>query len=392
MNLKVTYSGDFRSPSGYSKATRAHARALIEAGVDVLIDDRQFDPVTIELDPWWKKEYAARTGRDEKAPIKIAHHTPDLCVPDPNQLTVSMTAWETSRIPDTDLNGNPRRNWTKQLNRVDMVWTFCKAAKEAMTRCGVTTPVEVIPHPIDASIRSPEKKESTRGVFDQAKQPLHDGWFKFLSIFQWIPRKDPKALILAYLSEFKPEEKVALILKTYYMKAGDLVPIKQAIQTLKEEFKLPHAAPRILLVPGVLSDSQMVELMKSADCLVTTSKAEGFGLPQAEGMSYGVPSVAPAGSAFLDYINEENGYPVEVHEEPVHGISHSPWYNSSQTWHRIDITNLRKRMREAYEDRESLATRSLAAMKHTQKNFSPKAVGERMRTSLEALLANSTSS
>jgi glycosyltransferase involved in cell wall biosynthesis len=384
--MKVTFDCDARAPSGYSKASRAHMKALIQAGVDVLIEDRPHDMVTVPLDPWWEKEYEERSKRKERTPIKIVHHTPDLCTPNPGQLTVAMVAWETSKIPNVDINGNPRYNWAKQLNKVNLVWTFCNSAKQAMLDCGVTTPIEVIPHPIDPTTYHPSAKR--RVVFDQSKLPVHDEWFKFLSIFQWIPRKDPKALILAYLSEFKPDENVVLMLKTYYMKTGDLAPIKQAITALKREFKLPYKAPRIMLVPGVLTDPQMADLMRSADCMVTTTKAEGFGLPQAEGMACGVPSVAPAGSAFLDYIDDTNGYPVQTHEEPVHGVSHSPWYFASQNWHRIDVMDLRRQMREAYEDRVGLKERSKAAVKHIALKFDPKTVGRLMKESLERLLAN----
>jgi len=360
-------------------------RALIEADVDIIIEDQKHDPATVPTDAFWKVEYPARVRRKERTDIKIWHCTPELYVPSPAHKNIAMCAWETSMIPNTDMEGNPRNNWTSQLNRMAAVWTFSTAAKQAMRSSGVTVPIEVIPHPIDLSIYCPVDETHPRTeIYDSARRPLHDGWFKFLSIFQWQSRKDPLTLLLAYFAEFRGDEQIALVLKTFGHKTGETEEIAKRIAEFRRGASIPHDPPRVFLVPGILSDPEMADLTRACDCSISTSKGEGFCLPIIESQACGVPTIVPRGSAFLDYINENVGYMVDVFEEPAHGIFHSSAYYITQTWHKTNVQHLRKRMREAFEDREGLAKRAKAASK-TAKDFDPKKIGKRMKKLLEQL-------
>jgi glycosyltransferase involved in cell wall biosynthesis len=360
-------------------------RALIEAGVDLIIEDQKHDSATVPTDEFWKVEYPSRTRRKERTNIKIWHCTPELYVPNPAHKNVAMCAWETSHIPNTNMGGNPRNNWANQLNRMDTVWTFSTAAKQAMRDSGVTVPIDVIPHPIDLDTYCPTDDDHPRvEIYDAARRPLHDGWFKFLSIFQWQSRKDPLTLLLAYFAEFRGDEQVALVLKTFGHKTGETEEIAKRIAEFRRGASLPHEPPRVFLVPGVLSDPEMIDLVRACDCSVTTSKGEGFCLPIAESLACGVPAITPRGSAFLDYVTEQVGYLVNVHEEPAHGIFHSTAYYITQTWHKTDVQHLRKRMREAFEDKKGLAKRAKAAPK-AAKDFDPKKIGKQMKKLLEKL-------
>lgn len=387
--MKVIYRGDMDSPSGYSRAAREHCRALIGAGVDVLIDNHKHDTTTVELDDFWKVELPERM-ESGYAPIKIWHETPEFYQPNPGQINVAMVAWETSHIPNWDIGGSARNNWVKQINRMTECWTFCSFAKEAMVKSGVHVPIRVIPHPLDHSTFFPEVKKNRVELFDSVRRPLHDGWFKFLSVFQWTPRKDPFNLILAYLTEFSGDEDVALILKTYVAHAGDLTQVRAQIENIKKGAKLPHDAPRIFLVPGLLSDLEMADLVRAADTTIFTTKGEGFCLPAAESLACGVPVIAPNGSAFTDYVTEDVGYFIDTHPEPVYGMPHIPWYYATQFWHKVDLMNLRKRMREAYTDRKALQERAARAPEAVSE-FTTAKVGATMRKALEALLASQTS-
>lgn len=381
-DLKVLYRADLTSPSGYSQAARAHARALIEAGVDVLFELHKCDTADVPLDEFWQREFPARLDRHEHCPIKIWHETPEFYAPSPAHINVAMVAWETSQIPMWDAP-TPRHNWVRQMNKMDEVWTFCHYAKQAFEDSGVTVPIRVIPHPIDLETWCPGEQGE---LFDSGRQPLNAGWFKFLGIFQWTARKDPLSLLLAYLAEFKPEEQTALVLKTYIDKAGEVDRIRQQIHIAKQSMRLPHGYPRIFLVPGILSTSEMAGLIRSCDVMVHTSHGEGFCLPAAEAMACGVPSIAPNGSAFRDYITEHNGYLVNVDLQPVAGMKHIPWYFGTQTWHTVSMSHLQKRMREAFENRVGLVDRGKHATK-AMRRFAPERVGKQMRQALEALLA-----
>ncbi|NIN68091.1 MAG: glycosyltransferase [Anaerolineae bacterium] len=385
--MKVLYKADFTSPSGYSRAARAHARALIEAGVDVLCEDLKHDIASIELDEFWSVELPRRVGRHERAPIALWHHTPEYYQPSPAQLNVGLVAWETSEAPKYDIP-TARHNWTKQLNKMHAVWTFSQAAKRALEKAQVERPIDVTPHPIDHSIYHPGD-DGAGVLYGPDREPLDDH-FKFLSVFQWHARKDPYSLILAYLSEFHPDEKTALVLKTYVNKTGDIQSVLGQLERIKKGTRLPHDYARIFVVPSVLSDQEMAELYRSVDCYVSTSRGEGFCLPAAEALACGVPVIVPGASSFKDYVTENVGYLVKTHEEPVYGMPQLPWYYSTQNWHRTDILDLRRRMREAValpdacKDRAEKAPGAVRA-------FSSEKVGQWMRSQLEALLAGASS-
>jgi len=268
------------------------------------------------------------------------------------------------------------------------VWTFSQAAKRALEKAGVERPILVTPHPIDHSIYHPV--EDDPGVlYGTDREPL-TGYFKFLSVFQWHARKDPYSLILAYLSEFHPDEKTALVLKTYVNKTGDIQSILGQLDRIKKGTRLPHDYARIFVVPSVLSDHEMAELYRSVDCYATTSRGEGFCLPTAEALACGVPVIAPKASAFTDYVTENVGYLTKAHEEPVYGMPQLPWYYATQTWHRTDILDLRRRMREAVALPDALKDRAKKAP-GAVRAFSSEKVGPWMQSQLEALLARAGS-
>jgi glycosyltransferase involved in cell wall biosynthesis len=384
MDLKVLYRGDFTSPSGYSRATRAHVRALLEAGVDVLFENHKCDRNEVPLDPWWVQTLQERGSRSEHCPVKIWHETPEFYAPSPVHLNVAMLAWETSHLPVVETQ-SPRHNWVKQLNRMDEVWTFCQASKKACERSGVTVPIRVIPHPVDPTVFRSAQPEDNRTLYGSHRTPLDDH-FKFLGVFQWIPRKDPLSLLTAYLTEFTPKDQTVLVLKTHTEQVGDLDSVVKQIRTLRDHINLVTGHPRVFLVPGMLTDLEMAALYRSCQVLVTASHGEGFCLPSAEAMACGTPVIAPDCSAFPDYVTEHNGYLVRAEPSPVVGVRHSPWYHSTQTWHTVSTMDLRRRMREAYEERVGLEDRGRQAVR-AMRRLRPDTVGKQMREALEELVA-----
>lgn len=351
----------------------------------MLCEDLKHDIASIELDAFWQRELPARLGRSERASIVLWHHTPEYYQPSPAQLNIGLVAWETSEVPKYDLP-TPRHNWVRQLNKMHAVWTFSQAARRAMVDAGVTVPVFVTPHPIDSTVFSPGE---AKPLFNPDRSPL-DGSCTFLSIFQWHARKDPYTLLLAYLSEFSAEENVALVLKSYVSKTGDLQSVEDQIDRIKKGTRLPHEHPKVFVVPGVLSDVEMAELYRSVDCYVTASRGEGFCLPAAEAMACGIPVIAPHASAFKDYITENCGYPVKVTEEPVYGMPHQPWYYATQTWYRSNVLDLRRRMREAVALPDARQDRGQKALEAVRP-FAPEKIGQWMRSNLEKLLDGASS-
>ncbi len=199
------------------------------------------------------------------------------------------------------------------------------------------------------------------------------------------------SLLLAYLTEFRGDEPVVLILKTYGRKPGELAGIKNHINQIRSGIRLPHQAPKIYLVPGLLTDNEMAQLHRSVDCYVTATRGEGFCIPAAASLACGIPVIVPNGSAFTDFVTENHGYLVNVNWEPVFGMTSSPWYYSTQNWHRVRVSHLRERMREAYENRMALADRAKNAP-GAVRAFSFERVGKQMASAIREILARTSRS
>ena len=56
--------------------------------------------------------------------------------------------WEYPHIPNYDVAGNPRNNWVRMAECLDLILTACNFTRDAFLRAGVQTPLEVVPVPI----------------------------------------------------------------------------------------------------------------------------------------------------------------------------------------------------------------------------------------------------
>lgn len=378
--MKVIYECDPTSASGYAKASRNHMRSLIEAGVEVVLESKCKDTLSIELDPFWKANMDKISKADKhNAHAKIWHETPEFYNPDPSIVNIGFVAWETSRIPSTDIANNSRFNWVTQLNRMDAVWVPCSSNKAALKSSGVTKPIYVIPHPV---------------YFGETEEPKplvpKDVPFTLLSVFQWQPRKDPVSMILGYYLADLPSK---LLLKTYgstFQKDNE--DIVKRIKSIKNTF---HKAPIGGIVPILdkLSEEQIQQLYRSADVYICTSKGEGACLPVLEAMAAGIPAIVPDNSAFMDFITPDCVYSINTREEPVHGMGHIPWYSPDQIWWPVDIGHTTSLIQLANEDRQRtesfegkelsrLEIKGIRSKRLIQDLFSSSFIGERMLESL----------
>ncbi len=80
---------------------------------------------------------------------------------------IAAPAWEFPDIPDTDFDNNPRNNWARIANRLDLIVAYSQFIRDAMLRAGVKTPIRVVPVPISAAYFSvPDWRAGQRAVID----------------------------------------------------------------------------------------------------------------------------------------------------------------------------------------------------------------------------------
>jgi len=89
--------------------------------------------------------------------MEIVPHVPNIAVP----------AWEFPDIPSFDLENDPRQNWARRAEQMDLIITHTQFARAAFVRAGVRTPVHVVPVPVpEAYFQIPDWQPGQRVSLD----------------------------------------------------------------------------------------------------------------------------------------------------------------------------------------------------------------------------------
>lgn len=352
MDYQVVWRGIVHDSTGYSRASREYLLSLDRAGVDIKIEPMNFgtpptqleEAQAIRLNELIQKPYA-----EGKKKVLIYHAQPngiDVATEKRRfDYVIINTVWETTQVPD---------NWFPSANLCDAIIVPSEQNVQALRDSGVQAPIFRVPHGADFDRFTPENQPL---VMTHPRFMNLNGVFKFLSVFQWQHRKAPDALLKAYWSEFTPDDKVCLIVKTYWGAARETGRmIRNQILEYKNALGLTHTAP-ILVTTSNFSDDDIKGLYTATDCFVLPSRGEGVGLPYLEAMCSGKPVISTGWSGQMDFLNEGNAYLIDYEltntreSNPLapdfHGL-----FTDAMKWAEPDVDSLRKAMREAYENQE----------------------------------------
>lgn len=277
----VCVAGILSTATGIGEGARLSGRALVALGYRV----RSFDIDEV---------FGTEPGLERAMPLErgagtvLLHFNPDHLTPllmllNRRQLRgkrlIGYWAWELARIPDL---------WISALDEVDEVWTPSDFVSDAVRRC-TDKPVRTVPHPVVQGYRGTPR----RAHFGLGDQFVVLTMFSFASSFQ---RKNPIAAVQAFKRAFGGAADRLLIVK-----------VSQAHESPEEMALLVAAigdAPNIRVEQRMLSDDERLDLIASADVLLSLHRSEGFGLVMAEAMAAGVAVVATNWSGNLDFMDE----------------------------------------------------------------------------------------
>jgi glycosyltransferase involved in cell wall biosynthesis len=189
-------------------------------------------------------------------------------------------AYELPRLPES---------WLPALSLLHEVWTPSAYVADAVRAANLPRmpKIRVVPHPLP----------DLNGVkADREGFSLGDA-FTFLTMFDLrsaLARKNPMGAVVAFQRAFDPKDhSVELLLKAVFGRADPV-----GLAALRTRI---HGWPNIRLVEGNLSDARTLDLIATADALLSLHRAEGFGLPVAEAMALGVPAVITGWSATHEF-------------------------------------------------------------------------------------------
>ena|SRR3990167_4060938 len=333
--VSVCYCGCNADASGYGESNRNHIRALHEAKVNLTVQTVSYT----EAFPQAGENYELARKLDGKGidyDIKIIHVPSDgyIKLLEPTKYHIGHLFWETDSLSKT---------WVWNCNRMDEIWTGGVSQKETFLRSGVKVPIYIFSQPVDTNIE-PQKPFEIPG---------HKGYL-FYSIFQWIERKNPKALLETYWREFDGEEKVSLLLKTFRFGYNnkEIEAIKKDINEWKKVIS-PEIKqfPRVLLFSQLISQQDIIKFHSTGDCFVSAHRGEGWGIPQCEAMVLGKPIISTnLGGAHEWMEDNKTAYLVKWQKTSVFNMDFAPWYDKYQNWAEVDQKDLQSRMRHVFDN------------------------------------------
>lgn len=377
--IGVKYIGPIYDHSGYGEAARNYVLALHRAGVPITLQPHCFerDPPAVGTSDD-REVLNSLVNKDIEFDKVIVHLTPDHLPAYAQQFKdkhlISYTVWETSLL-------HPK--WAADCNAADEVWVPCDWNVESFRNSGVTVPIHKIHHGIDVGMYDPISKEEIDAT------GIGGSTYTFLSVMQWNFRKNPEGLLRAYFNTFSSKDDVRLLMKAYIgrgqppTKEAEL--IKEVVTRIKGDMQLPEY-PRVSLITETLSSDKLRALYAAADAYVSLTHGEGFGLTMFEAGLAGKPVIATNKGGNMEYMTEENSYPVPSDWDYVYGMStFNPWYLGNQQWARPNLPAASKLMRHVFENREAAAAKGAALRELIKSEFSWDKVAGQMISRLKEL-------
>lgn len=369
----VLFVGSYREKTGFGIACQNFIRALDTAAnvacrpVKVRQLQADLHPRILELENNFFENY-------DYVIQKVLPHNMDFN--GDFKKNVAILAYETTNLG--------RTIWPERLQIMDEIWATNNLTKKACENSNITTPIKVIGEPVEV-----EKFSKT---YNKMTAPtVLDSTFKFYFIGEHNPRKNIEALITAFHVEFRPEDDVALIIKTnktlvspqetQNQVAGMATTIKRNLR-MYDDFSLYK--PEIILT-DYISDTDICSLHKMCDCFVMPSHGEGFCMPAMDALGFANPVICGA-YAGMDFVNDNNGWLVNSYKVPViNGFAPlTDLYTGHEQHEQIDIIDLQKQMRLAYEARNTKVWKDKQeSAKETPHQFTMEKVGARMVEFLE---------
>lgn len=375
MNVAVIASLIY--PTGYSEAAREHARALEVAGVTVGASLFQTPHPLLYQELITNDHQINRMINRAKGmnpDIVIEHLTPDMFMR-MDKPTIGFAVWETVGLPP---------GWADRINAIcDGLMTASEFSAKHFRDGGVTVPIWAVPHPIDLDRFNPDQKPiealaKIRNRYDTI----------FLIVAQWMPRKGVEDALIAYLTEFRPEDRTLLVMQVWRNThaPSEQRAVQEMIGHIRQGLNFTPQ-PDVMLLGGRLDREDVGGVYAGIDVHLSSSRGEGFGLPVFEAAAVGKPTIATAWGGMWDYLDNSSAFPVEYVMEPAHGVGGS-WkhYNGFQWWAKASIKSLREQMRYAHENKNEAKQRGLRAMDVVMEKMTHPVVGRQMKEILEEIV------
>lgn len=205
--------------------------------------------------------------------------------------------------------------------------------------------------------------------------------FNFVFIFDgfsYFARKNPLGTIRAFQKAFPKSERHDVGLTIKAMNA-DRNPILLALKMFAEE------DPRITLIYETWDRARVMQLIESADALVSLHRSEGFGRIMAEAMLLRTPVIASNYSGNRDFCTDDTAFVVDGHVTPVLEDQYIFW--NDQEWFEPSTDIAAAHMRALFDNPNIAAAKIERARQNMLDNYSLQACGRRYASRINDILS-----
>ena len=217
---------------------------------------------------------------------------------------VGYWAWE---LPD------PPQSWIGCDSHIDEIWTPSSFSRQSLVQC-FNKPVHVAPHHMLAHPIMPRPQDRPFTVLTMADSRSS------------LSRKNPEGAVRAFHSAFGSSTSAQLLLKL----AGNSEETRRFEASVGDLLR----SCNVRVIRDHLDDAGLSALYQQSDALLSLHRAEGYGLPMREAMSYGLPVVATGWSGNMDFMTQADACLVPYRLVPVNDAAGI--YRDS-TWAEPDI-------------------------------------------------------
>lgn len=188
---------------------------------------------------------------------------------------------------------------------------------------------------------------------------------------------DPKPFVFLNVGTFNFRKGQDILLKAFKIAFGDDPNVQLYLKPGRGDYSLLFErwlneiglkGNNIILDSRLASPQEMVDLYHKVHCVVNPSRGEGWNMPITEGMSCGLPVISTYATAMLDYMTEDNSFPLKAEPKMIKDYEKTWW---TESWlngysaipegelYEVSPYELANRMVEVYQEYDKARLRGI---------------------------------
>ena len=318
--MKIKLEGPITSRTGYGTASIEYIRGLRDIGHEMYSYPIGGTDGTLGI---------LDTFRPIDDPDRVISHV----IPENRKYDVLITVAEYKPVP---------WSWKYGMDSANLLITKSEHSKECLESM-TDMEIKIVPDGVHESF----------GTASPVKH-FKDETFRFLSIFEWVPRKQGELLLRSFCEEFTPQDDVQLWIKSSWGSENPLVTIPRILKDY------PEMRSKIFYIKNHFNDISL--LYKMFNGFVLPVAMEGFGRTFLEAIACGLKPIGPAAGGNMEFMTPKNSYLVECSDWELadHGKQTRRWapsalFHPDAMWRVPLKDDLMGKMRTAFNERKRLS-------------------------------------